>query len=789
MRPVFCLTLLPIAALLSGCVTTQGGGLVGVSDSLLKPLGMNTSSVTDSFSSEIRTVRQLVEAGKLDEAEVSFLKEAEYFKKRLSDESKALPAFLQVLGEHVWRKHYAQRVADTQQQLASVVDVTERTKWAQYSKALSDGQRLIDALDQDLAVALLRQGSDERSALRAQVLRVNALAHASRGVALAATHDEVLSTGSHSYEFPAKPFDASDYIKDTSFQEAIRRVVDQQNDRASLAAFAGRLGPYMGDTTKAATDERFVSLVRRELLADGQVSLEEMGTLSAQKTPFGGATDKLSGVVKVGYVDLTSANLRNRNAFDFEIAFKKDLTLTFASADESVFRSGNWGAYDYLFITDLAVAKVSRDFKSRKPVRSRAKTGERQTPNPAYVDAVSNYQKAMAEFQRVQIEAAIPKACQGWGCALQGLADGLAQGTARSRVDEASRTLGSTSQTLTVPVYSDYAYESVDINAVKSVDVNYYVVDVKGRRIIRSSFQVNDQENFNVAYNVRDEDPDKASILRNLKAEEEVTAWEKRPVEVPLSALFNSNNLQSASATPLTDVPSFLASLSNRQVVAAAPTYARGGHAAGGAAASTGSSGTSQLRDSSSSSSQTIADERFDSIVIVQSPGSTGTGFYVTPELILTAHHVVEKNALVQLVMYNGTKTYGRVVDHDVRLDLALVRAQTVGKPLKIHTGPLRLGETVEAIGHPKGYEFTITRGVVSALRRQRSANIGSNVPVEFVQTDTPISPGNSGGPLLLGDVVIGVNDWIRVDKGSQNLNFSVSYNEIREFLSRTQAK
>ncbi|MDA8533869.1 trypsin-like serine protease [Burkholderiaceae bacterium] len=53
------------------------------------------------------------------------------------------------------------------------------------------------------------------------------------------------------------------------------------------------------------------------------------------------------------------------------------------------------------------------------------------------------------------------------------------------------------------------------------------------------------------------------------------------------------------------------------------------------------------------------------------------------------------------------------------------------------------------------------------------------------MQTDTPISNGNSGGPLVLKDSVIGVNDWIRVDKGSQNLNFSVSYNEIRNYLER----
>jgi len=174
---------------------------------------------------------------------------------------------------------------------------------------------------------------------------------------------------------------------------------------------------------------------------------------------------------------------------------------------------------------------------------------------------------------------------------------------------------------------------------------------------------------------------------------------------------------------------------------------------------------------------------------MVQNPGSVGAGFYVTPDLVLTAYHVVKDSALVQMTFYDGTKTFGKVVEHDIRLDLALVRAQTAGKPLKIHTGPLRLGETVEAIGHPKGYEFTITRGVISAVRRQRSANIGSDTLVEFVQTDTPISPGNSGGPLLMRDSVIGVNDWIRVDKGSQNLNFSVSWNEIKSFLDRFLSK
>jgi S1-C subfamily serine protease len=150
---------------------------------------------------------------------------------------------------------------------------------------------------------------------------------------------------------------------------------------------------------------------------------------------------------------------------------------------------------------------------------------------------------------------------------------------------------------------------------------------------------------------------------------------------------------------------------------------------------------------------------------------------------------VVDKANLVELTFYDGNKTFGKVIDHDVRLDLALIKAQTAGKPVKIHSGPIKLGETVEAIGHPKGYEFSITRGVISAIRKQSSAALKTKATVEFVQTDTPISPGNSGGPLFLKDAVIGVNDWVRVDKASQNLNFSVSFNEIREYLDRFEGK
>lgn len=773
-----------VAVAMSSCASTQGPG--GVSDALLKPLGLETSDLTDSFSAPMREVRHLVDAGKLDDAELALLKNTSYFSQRLADKAKPLPSELQKLGEHIWGKHFAARTRDVNARVLGIASVLDRGKWAQQASDLRDAKLLTAALDSDFGVNALRQGQAERRALAENVHRVDVLVASSRAQALALTFVEVLSAGAHDASYPGEVFEAKDYVQSAEFQGAAQQRMSEMTDRAALVELSGKLKPYLSEATKQAIDKQFADHVKRELLADGHVSLEEMSTLAGVKTPFGTSADSLADVVRVGYVDLTSASFKNRNIFDFEITFKNDLALTFKGADESVFKSADWGGYDYLFVTDLALAKVAREFKSKKPVKSRAQTGERQQPNPGYITAMSAYQQAMAEYQRTQISAAMPKACSGWGCVLQSVADGLAQGAAQSKMDAASNALAGTSQMLTIPVYSEYTYQSVDISATKTADVNYYVIDTKGRRILRSNFEINDHEAFNVAYNVRDEDPDKASILRNLNSEEDVTQWEKRSMEVKLSALFKPENLRSTQSTPLTDVATFLASLSNREAVPASPTYARAD------AGSTARPQDPAFRDSvttSPASAQTIADERFDSIVLIQNPGSTGTGFYVTPELVLTAHHVVEKNALIQMIFYDGTKTFGRVVDHDIRLDLALVRAQTAGKPLKIHTGPLRLGETVEAIGHPKGYEFTITRGVISAVRRQRSASIGSDALVEFVQTDTPISPGNSGGPLLLRDTVIGVNDWIRVDKGSQNLNFSVSYNEIRSFLDRFTAK
>ena len=90
--------------------------------------------------------------------------------------------------------------------------------------------------------------------------------------------------------------------------------------------------------------------------------------------------------------------------------------------------------------------------------------------------------------------------------------------------------------------------------------------------------------------------------------------------------------------------------------------------------------------------------------------------------------------------------------------------------------------------------EFSITRGIVSSIRRHDNINIGSvrnssgklgggGKGVLFVQTDAPINPGNSGGPLFLGDKVIGVNTWGLSTQIAEGMNFSIHYSEVLEFI------
>ncbi len=173
-----------------------------------------------------------------------------------------------------------------------------------------------------------------------------------------------------------------------------------------------------------------------------------------------------------------------------------------------------------------------------------------------------------------------------------------------------------------------------------------------------------------------------------------------------------------------------------------------------------------------------VIDQALPAVVLVQTPAGRGTGFFVAADTIVTNAHVVEGHAYVTVRLANGATLNGRVLRTDDSVDLAAIHT-TDARPgqtvLALSTEPARVGQEVIAIGSPLGLQNTVTRGIVSALRRAGAATL--------VQTDAAINPGNSGGPLLNGQGrVVGVAT-MRMAGRAEALGFGVAANHVRELL------
>jgi hypothetical protein len=153
---------------------------------------------------------------------------------------------------------------------------------------------------------------------------------------------------------------------------------------------------------------------------------------------------------------------------------------------------------------------------------------------------------------------------------------------------------------------------------------------------------------------------------------------------------------------------------------------------------------------------------------------SLGSGFIVSTDgKIVTNYHVIRnaEKALVKLT--NGAFfPVESVLASDPVKDLAIIKVTGRNLPvLKVaDSDTVQVGERVVAIGSPLGLESTVSDGIVSALRKEEGAS--------WLQTTAPVSPGNSGGPLLrLDGTVVGIITWNL--KLGQNLNFAATSNEL----------
>lgn len=201
----------------------------------------------------------------------------------------------------------------------------------------------------------------------------------------------------------------------------------------------------------------------------------------------------------------------------------------------------------------------------------------------------------------------------------------------------------------------------------------------------------------------------------------------------------------------------------------------------------------------------TVYRERADGVVLIASTKTVGTGVLVSAEGdIVTNEHIVRDAHKAQggewvAVWFkppNGARPIkdnfflAKVLQRNQRRDLARLRlAQPMpqtARVIPLSTVMPDVGQEVFTIGHPKTYLWSLTQGVVSQIRPdyQWKYDDGIQRSATAIQTQAPVSPGNSGGPLLNeAGAIVGIVVGSAAE--TQGVYFAVAVEHVRELLPR----
>ena len=333
----------------------------------------------------------------------------------------------------------------------------------------------------------------------------------------------------------------------------------------------------------------------------------------------------------------------------------------------------------------------------------------------------------------------------------------------------------STPMYLDQEIFSSYTYDVVTVSGEKKA--YYDIIQYKDNTFFRNLISIIDNKNFKVAYNIQTQDKKYKELTKKYHTMDSVRIWENKKLnDLNIEDfLVRLNNSESTKLNGIKDAYTLLNYEQDKEKSFWEKLFNFNK-----------TEDNKKIVSLSSSTSYETKDERFDSVVVVKTGSGMGSGFFISEDEILTNYHVIEGAMTISIINKDKKKSSAVVIKTDLKRDLALLKTNMKGKPVSFFSGQLKQGEMVEALGHPRGRKFSLTKGWISAIRQESSTySSTNNTNVLFIQTDAAINPGNSGGPLFYKDKVVGVNTQGLSKKETEGMNFAVHFSEVKKFLAK----
>lgn len=401
-------------------------------------------------------------------------------------------------------------------------------------------------------------------------------------------------------------------------------------------------------------------------------------------------------------------------------------------------------------ITLIEEPRRKREAVSSRKVTDRYILGSYTVNNPDYLRYRRDYETAYAEYLSAKQAYNIPN--QASNNPLLDFANILNESNAvngaERRLEAAKRNLNQTPPTIIKNTYTEYQYNEKDVNAEIAVNGVLGCKDKNGRFEYVPVKSVM-REQFIVSIGKRDRS---SGTLLDAHGTSDVDNYLSRNIDFQYGNFVATEEVKKISLSQISNIFNTSKKRTSNTLEAAEPLPI----------------------------DSTLA-AFMNSVLLIKTDEGSGSGFYIVSDIAVTNAHVVGNQKFVTVLFENGEESQAKVLRTDPSKDIALLRVLDKRPPIALkRPSKADLAKSVITIGHPNGFNFSVTKGLVSAIRHQKT-DIGGRV--EVIQTDTAVSPGNSGGPLILNDRAIGMITYKWVTEASEGLAFAVSAGEISDML------